>query len=380
MRIAHIADPHLGYRAYNRITPAGVNAREADVFDAFRRALAKVVEIEPDLIVIAGDLFHVVRPSNLMIQHAFREFAQLRQKIKAPIVIIGGNHDSPRSVDTGCILDLLRNLEGIHVVHTEYVQVKLQDLDTSVFCLCHRALPQLSSLKIEPDPGSARNVLLAHGTVEGVIRNAYDLFEISRSQVISDAWDYIAFGHYHLFEELAPNAYYAGSLEYTSSNIWSETVTPKGFIEYDLDERKLVKFHEIETREVIDLRPVDAAQLTADDLNLKIARRIESIGGGHTNKIVRLVIENLPRAVQADLDWAAIRGIRSEALHFELQLRPPGRGSSVGTRTEPGSTRSLEEEWEEFARAHEIPAGVERDRLVSLGRDYLQQQVPTEQL
>ena len=380
MRLVHIADPHLGYRAYNRINAAGLNAREADVFDAFRQAMARVAEIEPDLVVVAGDLFHVVRPSNLMIQHAFREFAQLRQKIAAPIVIIGGNHDSPRSADTGCILDLFRNIEGIRVAHTEYVQVKLENLDTSVFCLCHRALPQLSSLKIEPDPDSARNVLLVHGTVEGVIRNAYDLFEISRSQVISDAWDYIAFGHYHIFEELAPNAYYAGSLEYTSTNIWSEIGTPKGLIEYDLDERRLMKFHEVETREVIDLRPIDAAQLPADDLNLKIAQRIESISGGHTNKIVRLVIENMPRAVQADLDWAAIRGIRSDALHFEMQLRPPGRGSLAGTRTEPGSTRSLEEEWEEFARAYEIPAGVERGQLVSLGRHYLQQQVPTEQI
>lgn len=378
MKLVHIADPHLGYRAYNRINAAGLNAREADVFDAFRQAMARVAEIEPDLVVIAGDMFHVVRPSNLMIQHAFKEFAQLRRKTDAPIVIIGGNHDSPRSVDTGCILDLFRNIEGVRVAHTEYVQVKLENLDTSVFCLCHRALPQLSSLKIEPDPGSAHNVLLAHGTVEGVIRNAYDLFEISRAQVISDAWDYIAFGHYHLFEELAPNAYYSGSLEYTSTNIWNETGTPKGFIEYDLDERKLIKFHEVEAREVIDLRPLDAAQLTADDLNLKIAHRIESIKGGHTNKIVRLVIENLPRVVQADLDWAAIRNVRSEALHFELQLRPPGRGRALEGRSEPGSSRSLDEEWDEFARACEIPAGVERDRLVSLGRDYLQQQVPTE--
>ncbi len=45
MRIAHIADPHLGYRAYNRITSQGVNRREADVFKAFQSALAKVAEL-----------------------------------------------------------------------------------------------------------------------------------------------------------------------------------------------------------------------------------------------------------------------------------------------------------------------------------------------
>ena len=374
MRIAHIADPHLGYRAYNRITSQGINRREADVFKAFQSALAKVAEIQPDLIVIAGDLFHVVRPSNLTIQHAFREFAALRSKTDAPVVIIGGNHDSPRSADTGCILDLLANLPGIHVAHSEYVQVKLADLDTSVFCLCHRALPHVSSLKIEPDPASKRNILLAHGTVEGVIRHAYDLYELSRSQVITDAWDYIAFGHYHCFTELAPNAFYAGSLEYTSTSIWSETQVKKGFIEYDLDERKLVKFHTIDTRDVIDLRPVDANGVPADELNTMIEHRIASIEDGHDDKIIRLVVENLPRSVQADLDFTLVRRIRAEALHFELQLRPPSRSSRSGDARDAGVAKPLEEEWEDFAKAYDAPGGVERDRLVTLGRDYLASQ------
>ncbi len=89
----------------------------------------------------------------------------------------------------------------------------------------HRALPQLSSLKIEPDPESKYNILMAHGTVQGIARHAYDLYEISRSQVINDEWDYIAFGHYHVFEQLAPNAFYAGSLEYTSNTSgWKQSM------------------------------------------------------------------------------------------------------------------------------------------------------------
>ncbi len=374
MRIAHIADAHLGYRAYNRITSQGINRREADVFRAFQAALAKVAEMQPDLVLIAGDLFHVVRPSNLTIQHTFAEFARLRAKIDTPVVIVGGNHDSPRSADTGCILDLLTNLPGIHVAHTEYVQVRLDNLDTSVFCLCHRALPHLSSLKIEPDPASKRNILIAHGTVEGVVRHAYDIFELSRSQVISDAWDYIAFGHYHCFTELAPNAYYAGSLEFTSTSIWSETQVEKGFIEYDLDDHKLVQFHKLQTRDVIDLRPIDAHGVAAPELNTMIRRRIESVPGGHLDKVVRLVVENLPRSVQADLDFALVRQIRAEALHFELQLRPPSRSSRVAEGHDAGVAKPLEEEWDEFAKACEIPGGVDRDRFVSIGREYLGKQ------
>ena len=38
MRIAHLSDVHLGYRAYSRTNEHGVNQREHDVLQAFRRA------------------------------------------------------------------------------------------------------------------------------------------------------------------------------------------------------------------------------------------------------------------------------------------------------------------------------------------------------
>lgn len=374
MRVAHLSDIHLGYRAYNRINKSGLNAREADVFAAFRAALSKITEIQPDLILIAGDMFHVVRPSNLTIQHTFRELAGLISKLDVPIVIIGGNHDSPRSADTGCILDLLTNLPGIHVAHSEYAQIQLKNLDTSVFCLSHRALPDISTYKIEPDPSFKRNVLTAHGTVEGVIRQAGDIYQLSPSQVIKDDWDYIAFGHYHGFTQLAENAYYSGSLEYTSSNIWSEIDTPKGFIEYDIDHRKLIDFHKIQPREVIDIRRIDATGLTVDDINTMIVNRIEGVRGGHRNKIIRLIIDNIPRSVQVDLDFAYIRTIRAETLHFDFQTRTPLRSKRSLDRSEPGVSRSLEDEWDCFVTDYEVPGGVDREMLRTLGRDYINKQ------
>ena len=43
MRLVHLADLHLGYRQYQRLTPQGINQREADVATAFKRAVDKVV-------------------------------------------------------------------------------------------------------------------------------------------------------------------------------------------------------------------------------------------------------------------------------------------------------------------------------------------------
>src|SRR5688572_25543968 len=98
MLIAHLADLHLGYRAYHRLGPGGINARERDVALAFRAALDKLIQLKPDLIIFAGDIFHTVRPSNAAIADAFRQFARLRSSLpNSPVVMIAGEHDSPRS-------------------------------------------------------------------------------------------------------------------------------------------------------------------------------------------------------------------------------------------------------------------------------------------
>src|SRR5215212_7343275 len=199
MRLVHLSDLHLGYRQYQRLTPAGINQREADVAAAFRRAVDKVIALAPELVVIAGDVFHNVRPTNPAILHSFHQFARLTAALPGvPVVIVAGNHDTPRAAD------------------------------------------------LAPDPDARHNVLLLHGEVEGMLpahlagadRAA---LEISTEQLGAHRWGYVALGHYHVYREIAPNAYYSGSLEYTSANTWGElieerqgNVPGKGMIEHDL--------------------------------------------------------------------------------------------------------------------------------------------------
>ena len=125
MKLAHIADPHLGVRQYHRQTAAGINQREADVANAFRAAVDGVIEARPDAVLIAGDLFHSVRPTNAAIVFAFREFQRLREALPAaPIVLIAGNHDTPRSAETGSILRLFAEL-GVDVAVDERAPLRL---------------------------------------------------------------------------------------------------------------------------------------------------------------------------------------------------------------------------------------------------------------
>src|SRR5438552_5665152 len=98
MRLVHLSDLHLGYRQYQRLTPGGINQREADVARTFTLAVNRVVAAAPDVVVVAGDVFHTVRPTNQAILHAFAQLGRMTQALpEAIVVVVAGNHDTPRS-------------------------------------------------------------------------------------------------------------------------------------------------------------------------------------------------------------------------------------------------------------------------------------------
>jgi DNA repair exonuclease SbcCD nuclease subunit len=65
MRLVHLADLHLGFRQYQRLTVAGINQREADVAATLQRAALQIVDVAPELIVIGGDVFEPGHPARL---------------------------------------------------------------------------------------------------------------------------------------------------------------------------------------------------------------------------------------------------------------------------------------------------------------------------
>ena len=141
MKLAHVADLHLGFRQYDRQTPRGGNQREADVADAFRRAVDDLLEQRPDLILVAGDVFHSVRPTNPAILFLFQQLHRLRTGLPdTPVVMIAGHHDTPRSVETGTILRLYEAL-GVEVV-VDQARIRRiprrakADLATQQMCRC----------------------------------------------------------------------------------------------------------------------------------------------------------------------------------------------------------------------------------------------------
>jgi len=380
MRLVHLSDLHLGYRQYQRLTPGGVNQREADVAATFQRAIDLVIDLAPDLVLIAGDVFHTVRPSNQAIVHAFVQFARLRQALPhAAVTIVAGNHDSPRSSDLGSILRLFREL-GIYVVDREADRIRIDELQVSVLAVPD--VPGTARPKFTTDPELRFNVLLVHGEVEGVLpaqaaSSDRAALAIAPSELSDAPWDYVALGHYHVYQQVAPRAYYSGSIDYTSSNTWGERneelhagVSGKGLIEHDLATGEH-RFHPLSlSRALIDLPPVGAAGLTAAEVDVLIAQAVERCAGGIDDQMVRLVIREFPRHLARDLDHKQLREFKRRALHFQLDLHPP-QSARLAASSSPGRRPSLSDYVREKLSARPIDADVDRAELIRVGLAYL---------
>ncbi len=400
MRLVHLSDLHLGFRQYQRFTSMGINQSEHDVALAFRKAIDKTIELQPDVVLFAGDVFHNVRPTNPAIIYAFKQLSRLVQMLPdAIVVMVAGNHDTPRTSETGCLLKLFKPL-GISVIDGSYEYLPFKERG-----LCILAVPDLAGAALpvlRPQGKERYNVLLLHGEIEGLFPPQVGMatrgtMEISRDELGAQNWDYVALGHYHVWREIAPNAFYSGSLEYTSTNIWGEVAEEahldgstwreaaaerigrpgKGFIEWDLDTGKQT-FHSIETRSVIDLPELDARGMTAGEVDQAIRERVDGSPEPIDEAIVRLVAKNVARHVARELDHKALREYKRRALHFHLD---PRRAEIIRVHgnAAPGRRASLAELVRDGLRSRPIDSEIDREELIAAGLDYLTQAEAVEQ-
>jgi DNA repair protein SbcD/Mre11 len=373
MRLVHMADLHLGRRQHERLASDGVNQREADVALAFTRAIDTTIAIAPELVVIAGDIFDAPKPPVTAILHANAEFYRLRRALPdAAIVMVAGNHDTPRVHADCCLLAMFREMD-VRVADREAQRFGFPSLDLAVLAVpeCVRDRPSF-----EAEARVSTNILLTHLAVTDVCPIAEDALGLSASiaEMGPERWDYIAVGHYHVYRELAPNASYAGSIEYTSSDPWGELreqqkrgVPGKGLVEFDLATGERT-FHPIEApRAFVDLEPIGAHGMTAAELDAAIQAQAATVPDG---AVVRQLVQDAPRDRLHDLDYRAIRSIKRRCLHYQLDTRKQEIKRLTGVRT---STRrkTLDEEIREFFAKRVVPSDVSRDDLVRLSVDYL---------
>ncbi len=382
MKLAHLADLHLGFRQYDRQTPRGGNQREADVADAFRRAVDDLLEQRPNLILVAGDVFHSVRPTNSAILFLFKEVHRLRSGLPdTPIVMIAGNHDTPRSTETGTILRLYEAL-GVHVVIEAAQYLTFSKLDCSVLAAPHQALAQPDRPALRPQRGTTFNVLLVHGQLPGLGEQRgtmeYGGAPVQLEDLAPAQWDYVALGHYHVAREIEKNAWYAGSLEYVAPNPWGQLqdeeeygARGKGYLLVHLPGSR-VEFRPVDqTRKHIDLPSIDGKGLTPNQLDERIAAHVAAAKPAIDGQIVRQLVFDVSRATARDLDHAAIRGYKARALHYQLDLRRPEAHRDETAGGPFAQRQTLPETVQTFLEHRPLDADLDRAEFVRLGVDYV---------
>jgi len=367
MRIIHFSDTHLGYRAYQR-TQNGINQREQDMIESFRRALASMLDYDADVVVHAGDFFDRIRPSNYTLREALdilRAFQTIR--CERPFLIVAGNHECPRSADTVSPLALLRDVPGVVIAERGIVQY---DYNGYHFVLVpdHPFLPDSLRESVEPSPHARGNILVAHGALQAYAPNA--VRKLPERMLDTERWNYIALGDYHIYTEIKPRCYYSGAIDYCSSDIWSEShQLVKRYLVVDTENGYTVTEHLLEPARVIcDLR-LDAALFSCIDcLQGAIERELSVV---ENDWIVRLVIENVPLEWRSGLITPAVQARLHEVFHCQIvpRITLPQRVDRA-VETDPARVPTLEDEWVDFAHSYFVDDTMRRE-LTQLGLDYL---------
>lgn len=269
MYIIHFSDTHLGFQAFDVVNAEGVNAREQDLYDAFRAIIDRVLDCKPDAVIHSGDFFHRPSPSNRALTFGLE---QLRRVCDAgiPIFIIAGNHETPKSVYTSPILRAFRSLPGVHPFFGEQWETAM------LGGLAINGIPHINDLRLqrqelerlEPVAG-CYNILMLHTSL-----GKRFLMEEYGEQVFPEeftgklaGFQYLALGHWHNCQKLKlhPNAWYCGSPERLSD---TETGTEKGFIQLKIapDGSSTTIFESIPTRPWLKLELNNCQEKTIFDL------------------------------------------------------------------------------------------------------------------
>ncbi len=372
MKIVHFSDTHLGYSAYRATDQeTGLNQREVDVYNVFNEIINYILDTKPDLVIHAGDLFDNVRPSNRAIYEAFRQFARL-SAANISTVVIAGNHSTPRHKLTGSIFKLLEYLPNIYSIFDgEYKAVEVGDAKIHSIPHCYSdEMLRTNFEKLQIDKNFKYNILVTHATVSGI--NGYAGGEFKQQtiplSVLSPDFDYIALGHFHRFLKVAENAYYSGSPERFSFN---EARDKKGFLEVNLGSLH-VKHISTKARDMIDLPPIDCAKLDAAQVIHKIETELPR---PLTDKIVRVILQDISPHVYTSLDFTKIKDILSEAVDYEIEY---GRKSSSPYSIGSSSIGNLGEEFKGFLQKQELDKKL-LPKLRRLGLSYLEKAMEQEE-
>jgi DNA repair exonuclease SbcCD nuclease subunit len=283
---------------------------------------------------------------------------------KIPIVLIAGNHSTPRLRETGSVFRLFEHIDGVYPFYTPGAhQLEFGDLMVTAFP--HQEKDTLVQALQGWKRGKHRfEVGMLHAGIQGLAR--YSMGEANElnlpSSLLNLDADYIALGHFHDMEEITANACYCGSLERMS---FAEAGQQKGYIIMDLERRKR-EFVPLRTRPMYSLPPINAKGKDAAELQAELTKALGSME--LDGALVRLIVKDIPSALYRSLDLNALRSLAEKAVHFELKTDILQEGTAVQWRST--SLNSMDQEFDSYLSQYPIE-GVDKELLRQRGLEYI---------
>ncbi len=341
----HFADLHLGVENYGRIDPAtGLHSRIEDFTRSLSIAFDFAIEEKVDLVVFAGDAYKTCDPSPTH-QRAFARQLRRLQQASIPIVLIVGNHDTPAAFGKATSIDIFGALEldNTHVVrrpelltldtrsgpiqiaglpwptrnmlrtHDEYKNLSQEDLNAQIQAICASQIDEFAR-SLDPDIPAilTAHIATADATYSGSERTALIGQDptLLTSTLANPAFDYVALGHIHKFQDLhrnsTPPVVYSGSIERID---FGEEREEKGFcigsIEPAADTARGRTTH-------FEFVPVPARRFVTIEVDIvdgtppteQITRAIDT--SDIDDAVVR-VLYNLPSGIEEPVDLEQVR-------------------------------------------------------------------------
>jgi DNA repair exonuclease SbcCD nuclease subunit len=319
----HVADVHLGYAQYN------LEIRREDFNATFQEVVNKTIELKPDFMLIAGDLFQHARPSNSTLENAITNFRRLRDA-GIPVLTVDGGHDSAPNLITGTILNPLDSAGLIHHLPRHegacWRNESCYVYGVPNFRTRRRTEEQLPVFleKNKPTPNpSLFNVFLFHMAVDIPGVSSPQIEAEARSELFPEDFNYYAGGHVHVPSK---RPFKKGLLVYsgcTETVNYEDAKIEKGFYHVEVNEKGVPELNRIklETPRRFIILDQDYSGLTPSEITEKavqLVREADEAGA----IIVPILKGALPsEAGSAEVNLTKIREAAEKALLVHPLLR-----------------------------------------------------------
>lgn len=366
MKIVHMADSHLGFSNYSRVDKYGRNLVEEMIYDGFEQAVDKIIELKPDAVVHAGDVFHHVRP-RIRPLYAFKQGLEKLQNAGIPVNVISGNHDAPKSYSAISPFYIYEGMKGVNIAH-RYKYERFDLGDYTVHCIPFCLDPGDYLKEFGKIDRSGNDVLVLHGLVESLGNQKMGTVGEHRlfDSLLKSDFDYIALGHYHGQARISENAWYSGSIEYFN---FGEAADKKGILLVDLEKRE-VRQIEVRPRYMIDHPPTDCSGMSSSELAEELLALCDP--EEMRDRIIRVNLKNVNRAAYRNLNHVGLNKLSSTALYFKIKVEYEDESEQIDNahvdsmRLNEEFVRFLEDE----ASRGSIARGI-KDEVNAYGSDLL---------